>query len=251
MMQARNTAATGLVAQQQRIDIIAANLANENTTGYKAARADFKDALYVSMKDPVGNAEANNLRKGSGVILNTTGRDLSDGTAQTTGRSLDFSLSGEGYFTVQGADGGLLYTRNGHFSISPENGQNYLVDENGQYVLSTQGQRISVGSGEDLSVRTDGTLSVGGQTVGKLAIADFVNPQGLSAAGNSCFQETAASGAPRAAQNCETEQGSLEASNVNLGKEMTLMIRAQRAYTMTGKALQTADDMDGLANTIR
>lgn len=251
MMQARNTAATGLVAQQQRMDVIAANLANENTTGYKAARADFKDALYVRMKDPAGNAEANNLRKGSGVILNATGRDLSDGAAQTTGRSLDFSLSGEGYFTVRGADGGLLYTRDGHFSISPENGRNYLVDEDGRYVLSTQGQKISVGSGENLSVKTDGTLAVGGRTVGTLAIADFSNPQGLSAAGGSCFQETAASGAPRAARSCEVEQGSLEASNVNLGEEMTLMIRAQRAYTMAGKALQTADDMDGLADSIR
>lgn len=251
MMQARNTAATGLTAQQQRMDIIAANLANDNTTGYKAARADFKDALYANMKDPVDNPEANNLRKGSGVILNATGRDLSDGATQTTGRALDFSLSGEGYFVVQGTDGGRLYTRNGHFSVSPENGQNYLVDDQGHYVLSTQGQRISVTGQGELSVRPDGTLLVGTQTVGKLALMDFSSPQGLSAAGDSCFQETAASGAPAAAQNCKVAQGSLEASNVDLGEEMTLMIRAQRAYSMAGKALQTADDMDGLANSIR
>lgn len=251
MMQARTTAATGLEAQQQRMDIIAANLANDNTTGYKAARADFKDALYTNMKDPVDNAEANNLRKGSGVLLNATGRDLTDGATQTTGRALDFSLSGEGYFVVQGADGGQLYTRNGHFSVSSENGQNYLVDDQGHYVLSTQGQRISVTGQGELSVRADGTLSVGGQTVGQLARVDFSNPQGLSAVGDSCFEETAASGAPRAAENCEVAQGSLEASNVDVGEEMTLMIRAQRAYTMAGKALQTADDMDGLANSIR
>ena len=251
MTQARNTAATGLEAQQQRMDIIAANLANDNTAGYKATRADFKDALYTGMVDPVGNPEANNLRKGTGVLLNATGRDLTDGATQTTGRALDFSLSGEGYFVVQGADGGRLYTRNGHFSVSPENGQNYLVDDQGRYVLSVQGQRISVSGQGEISVRADGMISVGGQTAGQLALMDFNNPQGLSAAGDSCFQESAASGAPRTAQTCQVAQGSLEGSNVDVGEEMTLMIRAQRAYTMAGKALQTADDMDGLANSIR
>lgn len=251
MMQATQTAATGLAAQQQRMDIIAANLANDDTTGYKAARADFKDALYTRMKDPVGDAEANNLRKGSGVILNATGRDFSDGAAQTTGRALDFSLTGQGYFTVQNPNGGVLYTRNGHFSVSSENGQNYLVDDNGHDVLSSQGQKISVTGQGEISVRADGALSVGGRAVGQIGIVNFSNPQGLLAAGDSCFQESAASGAPQVARNCQVAQGSLEASNVDLSQEMTLMIRAQRAYSMAGKALQTADDMDGLANSVR
>lgn len=251
MMQATQTAASGLTAQQQRMDVIAANLANDNTTGYKAARADFKDALYTRMRTPVGNAEANNLRRGSGVILNATGRDLSDGSVQTTGRSLDFSLTGSGYFTVENPDGGVLYTRDGHFSISSENGQSYLTDDSGHYVLSARGQRISVTGEGKLSVRADGTLFVGGREIARFGIADFTNPQGLLAAGESCYRESVDSGAPRAARSCQVAQGSLEASNVNLGEEMTLMIRAQRAYSMAGKALQTADDMDGLANSIQ
>lgn len=251
MLQATQTAATGLRAQQTRMDTIAANIANENTVGYKAARVDFKDALYTRMKDPVGTSEKNNLLRGSGVLLNATGRDLTNGTLQTTDSSLDFSITGEGYFTLENGNGERMYTRNGHFSVSEENGRNYLVNENGYYVLSNRGQRIELAGTGDVSVSEDGTLTRGGRTIAQLGITEFANPQGLDAAGNSCFQATAASGRTRAAQNAKISQGSLESSNVNLGEEMTLMIRAQRVYTMAGKALQTADDMDGLANNLR
>jgi flagellar basal-body rod protein FlgG len=251
MMQATQTAASGMRAQQTRLDTIAANVANVSTIGYKSARADFKDALYTKIKDPVGDSDANNLLRGTGVVLSATGRDFSDGSPQTTGAELDFSISGDGFFMLENGAGERLYTRNGNFAVSVENGGNYLVNADGDYVLSDQGQRIKIPNTGGISVTADGTLSSGGTEVAKLGIADFDNAEGLSAAGDSCFRETAASGTAYAAQNAQVAQGSLESSNVDLGEEMTLLMRAQRVYSLSSKALQTADEMDGLANNMR
>lgn len=251
MIQATQTAASGLSAQQSRLDIIASNIANVNTAGYKSSRADFQDALYTRMKDPVGNAEQNNLLRGSGVLLGATCRDFTDGAVQETDGKLDFALSNEGFFMLEGAQGQRLYTRDGNFSLSEENGKSYLVSGDGCYVLSDQGQRIAVPDTGSISVTQDGALSSDGTKVGNLGIVTFDNIQGLSAVGNSCFQETAASGNAYVAQNAAVTQGSLEKSNVDLGQEMTLMMRTQRAFTLTSRALQTADEMDGLANNMR
>lgn len=251
MIQATQTAASGLRAQQSRLDVIAANIANVNTVGYKSARADFQDALYTRIKDPVGNSEANNLLRGSGVILSSTGRDFSDGAAQETDGDLDFSLSNGGFFMLEDGQGERLYTRNGSFSLSEEGGKSYLVNADGDYVLSNQGTRISIPSTGAISVTEDGTLSCGGTKVADLGVVEFENAQGLRAVGDSCFQETADSGSLYVAQGAKVTQGSLEKSNVDLGQEMTLMMRTQRAYTLTSRALQTADEMDGLANNMR
>lgn len=251
MMQATSSAASGLDAQQQRLDVIAANIANVNTVGYKSARADFKDALYSHMKDPVGDAEANNLRQGSGVIVNATNRDYSDGARQDTGAQLDFSITGSGFFTLQNSNGERVYTRNGNFSISVEGGKNYLTSSDGAYVLSDQGTKIELPSTGAVSVDPSGTLTAGGQNVGKLAVMTFDNPQGLSAVGDSTYAETAASGTAYAAPDAQVYQGSLEASNVDLGQELTLMMRTQRLFSLTSTALRTSDEMDGLANSLK
>ena len=252
MMQATSAAASGLQAQQERLDIIAANIANVNTVGYKSARADFKDALYSRMQNPAdGLSVEENLLKGSGVILSGTGRDFTDGAAQSTGVQTDMALSGSGFFMLQDDGGDAVYTRNGNFSLSEENGSLYLVNADGNYVLSDQGTRIQVPGDGSFHVSADGTLSHEGEAFSKLAVVQFDNPEGLDDVGNSCYRETAASGGAYRASDAGVTQGSLENSNVDLGQEMTLLMRAQRAYSLAGKALQTADEMDGLANNMR
>lgn len=251
MIQSVRTAATGMQAEQERLDNIASNIANVNTVGYKSVRTDFKDALYNNIADPVGGSEENNLTRGVGVIANGTNRNFSMGVARETGGKLDFMLEGKGFFTLQDAEGQTLYTRNGNFSLSAENGDTYLVSGDGYYVMSDTGERISLSTGDDISVDTDGTIFSNGVRGANFAIAEFPNQTGLSDVGDSCFMETQASGQAARAKAPNVMQGSLESSNVDLAQEMTLMIRTQRAYTMASKALQTADDMDGLANNMR
>lgn len=250
-MRAIHAAAAGMKGQQVRLDTIAANIANTNTVGYKSVRADFKDALYSAMDNPAGDSEAANLRAGSGVLLSATTTDCSDGAFLSTGVPMDFALSGNGYFTVETPAGEKLYTRNGNFSVSAENGDSYLVTAQGYYVLDDTGSRIRLPQEtESISVTQSGELSTPDGTIATLGISGFSNPDGLDAAGDTCYRETANSGTAAPATGVTVVQGSLEQSNVELAQEMTLLIRAQRAYSLASKALQTADDMQGLANNI-
>ena len=251
MIQSVRTAAAGMRAEQERLDNIASNIANVNTVAYKSVRTDFKDALYNSITDPVGGSEENNLTRGAGVIANGTNRNFSTGVDRETEGKLDFMLEGKGFFTLQDSGGQTLYTRNGNFSLSAENGNTYLVNGDGYYVMSDTGKRISLSTNDDITVDAGGTIFSNGARTANFAIAEFPNQTGLSDVGDSCFMETQASGGAARAEAPNVMQGSLESSNVDLAQEMTLMIRTQRAYTMASKALQTADDMDGLANNMR
>jgi flagellar basal-body rod protein FlgG len=251
-MQAIYSASTGLKGQQTRLDTIAAPLANSNTPGYKSARVDFKDALYTSMKHPLGTAEASNLRSGSGVLPAAVSADFSRGTLSATGQTLDFAISGSGFFTVETPAGDTLYTRSGSFGVSAAEEGSYLVTPQGYYVLDRSGNRISLPDDRaGLGVTPDGVLGTPDRSVAVLGIADFSNPDGLLSAGDTCFRESAASGAAFPAENPSVVQGSLEGSNVDLAQELTLLIRSQRAYSLASRALQTADDMEGLANNMR
>lgn len=251
-MQAIYTAGLGLSSQQTRLDTIAANIANADTVGYKSTRADFKDALYAFMDSPVADSEDANLLVGSGVVLGATTTDFSDGSLSATGNLLDFAIQGEGFFSVRNTAGETLYTRNGSFSVSPEGGDNYLVTAQGYYVLDREGNRIAVpGDSSEINVSDDGVLSTAAGELARLGIAAFSNPDGLSAAGDTCYAATEVSGEPEAAEGMTVVQGSLESSNVSLAQEMTLLIRSQRAYSLASRALQTADDMEGLANKMR
>jgi flagellar basal-body rod protein FlgG len=251
-MQAIYTAGSGLRSQQTRLDTIAANIANSDTVGYKSTRADFRDALYSLMDSPAADSEGANLHVGSGVLLNATATDFAEGSLSPTGRLLDFAIQGSGFFSVMNPAGDTLYTRNGSFSVSTEDGANYLVTAQGDYVLDTNGDRIAIPDGAaEISVSKDGGLSASGQQFAVLGITGFSNPDGLSAAGDSCYTATDTSGEPVPAEKVTITQGSLENSNVDLAQEMTLLIRSQRAYSLASRALQTADDMEGLANNMR
>ena len=151
-MQSLYSAASALKNQQTRLDVIAANIANSTTPGYKSSRVDFKDAMYELMLDPVGNSLQADLLRGSGMLISGTTEDFSNGTLQPTGNLLDLAVNGSGFFTVQDAQGNQYYTRNGSFTVSEENGENVLVTADGKYVLDDQGNKITL-TGNLASVR--------------------------------------------------------------------------------------------------
>jgi len=250
-MQAIYTAATGLRAQQTRLDTIASNVSNVNTAGYKSTRVDFKDALYTLMENPAGDSMASNLLTGSGVLLNAATTDFSEGRLEVTNSVLDFAIIGEGFFTLENPQGEILYTRNGSFSLSAEGDVNYLVSSQGCYVLDRDGNRITLPKDLDGLSINGATLRSADGDLATLGIVTFPNNDGLLAAGQSCYQPSEASGEPVLMEDAHIEQGKIESSNVDLAQELTLLIRSQRAYSLASRALQTADSMDGLANNIR
>ncbi len=251
-MRAIYTAASGLKAQQTRTDVIASNISNVNTVGYKTKRADFKDMLYTAMDSPVGDSQGRNLRTGSGVLPGLISADFADGPLTETGVPLDFAICGGGFFTVEGPEAEVLYTRSGSFEISQEEQTSYLTTSQGYYVLDTGGNRIELPRElAGLYATPDGTLITPEGQAAVLGIAEFTNPAGLASVGQGCFAATDSSGAASPAERPDVVQGSLECSNVDLAQEMTLLIRSQRAYSLASRALQTADQMEGLANNIR
>ncbi len=250
MMQSVYSAASAIKAQQTRLDTIAMNLANVNQNGYKSKRIDFKDALYTAMHSPVEADNGGNLLKGSGVVVGATATNFDAGARITTGKPLDVAITGKGFFTVQGSDGATYYTRGGNFDVSVEGDARYLVTASGNYVLDAAGQRISLPPDTTPSISPDGVITADGGEVAVIGLVQFQNEEGLLAQGNGLFVQSVASGAPRAATSTMV-QGSVEGSNVELSQELTLLIRTQRAYSLASKALQTADDMDGLSNHLR
>lgn len=255
---ALHVARTGLEAQDQRMRVIANNLANVGTTGFKRDRANFatlayQDARIAGQQSSAETAYATGLNLGTGVGMQSTSRIDTQGTLQTTGNALDLALDGDGYFQVQMPGGQLAYTRAGNFTRSAE-GQ--LVTAQG-YPLQPA---ITVPEGASaITIAADGTVSaqLPGQTeptqLGQITVASFTNPAGLKAMGDNFLGETAASGQAQlgpAGQNGRgnIRQGFLEASNVNVVEELVDMIECQRAYEINSKMISAVDEMLKNAN---
>jgi flagellar basal-body rod protein FlgG len=254
MVQATFSAKSALVAQQNRLDVIANNIANIDTTGFRSSRVDFKDTLYNTIKRTDEMENDANLQRGSGVRVSATTLSMENGTPVGTGISLDFCIGGSGFFTLKAPDGGKLYTRDGIFGVSTEGGARYLVNAQGYYVLDKSGNRITIPAGADtsaISCAEDGTLSLNGTAFSSLGISEFPNPVGLEAAGGNNFRATDASGTATASKDASVMQGFYESSNVDLASEMTRLIRAQKAFSFAARALTTADEMDAMANNLR
>ncbi len=242
-MQTIYTAKLGLQAQQQRVNIIGSNLANSQTTAYKAQRADFKDALYTAMIDPSNTKSTLNLQKGSGTLIASTPRNFDKGDQKMTGYVLDFYLDGDGFFTVSDGSGGYLYTRAGNFTVSSENDGAYLTTSSGQYVMDVNMNRIKLPADvSSVEASPEGVLTAGGQVLGRLSIVDFPNKDGLLQKGAGCYGESASSGAA-VGSTASVLQGVLEESNVDLTVETTRLIRAQRAFSLASRALTSWNDM--------
>jgi len=255
---ALHVARTGLEAQDTRMRVIANNLANIGTTGFKRDRANFatlayEDARVAGQQSSNETAYAIGLNLGTGVSFQSTTRVESQGSLQTTGNALDMALDGDGFFQVQLPGGQNGYTRAGNFSRSAD-GQ--LVTSQGYAVLPP----IAIPEGAaSISVAGDGTVSavVAGQTeavqLGQITIASFANPGGLQASGDNFLLETGASGpaqigAAGDGNRGNIRQGMLEASNVNVVEELVNMIEAQRAYEVNSKMISSVDEMLRNAN---
>jgi flagellar basal-body rod protein FlgG len=244
MLSGLNTAAAGMAAQQQRLDAVANDLANANTTGYKHQRVGFRDLVY----DQTGRSSAQGVRTGSGAAAVDAGRAFAQGVLQRTDRPLDVAIQGEGFLRIRLADGRDALTRDGGLHID---GARRLTTSTGAYVQPA----ITVPEGtaeDDISIAGDGTVLANGNRIGKLDVVTVRSPQGLLSAGDNAFVTTAASGAPIAAPRETTlTQGALESSNTDMAEAMVAMIESQRAFQLASKAITTADEMMGIANGVK
>ena len=253
-MKALSIAATGMNAQQQNLEVIANNIANINTTGYKRARAEFSDLIYQTERAQGVPSRANQAIVPEGALIGlgvqtAAVRNLHmQGSLTQTGNDFDLALVGRGWFQIQTPDGQTAYPRAGAFNTNAE-GQ--LVTLDGYTVvpgvtIPQNATSVAVSATGQVMV-TIGNDTVP-QQVGQLTITNFINEAGLEPQGDNRFKQTPASGdqmvgAPGVPGFGEIKQRYLEASNVDPVKEITDLISAQRAYEMNSKIIQAADEM--------
>lgn len=231
---------SAMLSRLMDLDGVSNNLANVNTTGYKASRVNFQELMH--------QADINGLHPSATQTL------LTPGAVRQTSNSLDLAIEGEGFFSVQLANGQTAYTRDGSFT---RDANNQIVNASG-YKLNWTGQ-LPAGT-EEVHVNPDGTVmarqGAAWTQAGQIQLTRFANPTGLQGVGQNLWQPTAASGPAQAGTPRTTGYGSLlanalEASNVNLSAEMTHMIALQRAYSLSVRAFQQSDQMFGLAIQMR
>lgn len=253
-MKALSIAATGMSAQQLNLEVIANNIANINTTGFKRARAEFSDLLYQTerLQGVPNRANQAIVPEGANVGLGVQAAAVRNlhiqGSLTSTGNKLDLALTGRGWFQIEGADGEPLYTRAGSFNT---NAAGELVTTQGNavqpaIVVPEDAIEVVVNKSGQVFARIDGQAEL--QELGQLTLATFANEAGLAPTGDNLFRETAASGAPNLGVPGDpgfatVEQGYLEDSNVDPVKEITELISAQRAYEMNSKVIRAADEM--------
>ena len=253
-MQALNTAATGMAAQELSVQVIANNIANLQTTGYKKQTVAFQDLIYQHIRrvgaqsSDQGTILPVGIDLGGGVKTVGTPRMMTQGTLSQTGNDLDLAITGEGFFKILQPDGTFQYTRDGTFQMD---NQGRIVTAQGNPVQPT----ITVpNNSSGLTVNAQGQVSVtlpGSTTssiIGQFALTRFINKAGLQPVGNNQFTDTPSSGPPQdGLANAEgygsLTQGSLEQANVDVVSEMSNMIAAQRAYEMNSKVISAADQM--------
>jgi len=254
MMRALYTAGTGMKTQQLQVDVIANNLANANTAGFKRSQVDFEDLVYVTIKRPGGGISdagqrPTGLEVGAGVHAASTTKIFRQGAVEDTGRQLDVAIDGSGFFQVTRPDGTIGYTRAGAFRRNA----------NGE-VVTPEGLRLEPplqipDDTLDVTITPDGTVAVtragnetDAQAIGQIELARFSNPAGLRSLGGNLFAETGASGAPQTGTPGTSGLGLLnhqflERSNVDTVTELVNLILAQRAYEIDTRAVRASDEM--------
>ena len=246
-------AKTGLDAQQTRLTVIANNLANASTNGFKKSNAVFEDLIYQNIRQ-VGSQSTQGTQLPSGLYLGTgvrtvaTEKQHTQGNLVQTGNGFDMAIEGQGFFQVLMPDGSLGYTRDGSFQIDA---QGQLVTASGyplqpSLTLPNNAQSVSIGADGTVSATQPGASTP--TQVGTVQLANFVNPTGLQPIGKNLYTESAASGSPQVgnagvAGLGTLTQGYVESSNVNSVEEMVNMIEAQRGYEMNSKSIQASDQM--------
>jgi len=259
MIRGLYTAATGMLAQQLNLDVIANNLANVNTTGFKRSRPEFQDLLYQTLRAAGTETEAGTqiptgIQIGMGVKPIAVDKMFSQGDYAETSRPLDLAIEGEGFFRIL-RNGLELYTRAGSFKL---NSTGTIVDSEGnalqpEFTVPADTVQLSIDTGGNITASDSNGAQL---ATTRLTLVRFQNPGGLAALGKNLYQATNASGAaiegnPGEAGFGTIAQGFLEMSNVQVVTEMVNMIVAQRAYEVNSKAIQVADEMLGMATNVK
>jgi flagellar basal-body rod protein FlgG len=242
MLEGLYSAAAGMAAQQEQLNAISNDLANVSTSGYKSERVAFSDLLYNNV-DMAGTVSTD----GAGASAKVIGRSEAQGSLQSTGNPLDLAIEGEGFFEVTAANGKVALTREGTFGVDSTGA---IVNSQGNPLVPPIKLPAGV-SPSDVSVASDGTVSAGTKTLGRIKLVTVTSPEHMLANGTGEFTPTAASGAPHAATGGKLQQGALEASNVNMAGDMALMVSTQRNYQLTSTAIQTESQMMSIANQLR
>lgn len=261
-MRALYSAAQGMKAQQVNLDTISNNLSNVNTTGFKKMRVEFKDLLYEQVKrSNFANNEGRptSMEVGNGVALSATLRSFEGGSFTQTQNNYDFAIDGKGFFKVKDENGNMFFTRDGSFKTSVTDEGIKLVTSDGFFVQGDEGDVVLGEDVSEIAVKSSGELTVtrtsGDQErVGTMSLYKFGNTSGLESRGSNLYVETQASGTaliPNDGSAGKILQGTLETSNVQVVEEMINLITAQRAYEMSSKVIQTADQMSELANNLK
>lgn len=260
MFRSLHVAATGMTAQETKLDTIANNLANANTTGFKRQDADFEDLLYQNLRAPTANAAGgaapSGAQVGSGARVVSTSRAFAQGPIQQTGNPLDLAIEGNGFLAVNRREGETAFTRAGALKVDA---QGRLVTSDG---LAVEPPITIPADATAIAISADGvvTATQPGQRqptqVGQLQLANFPNPNGLMGLGHNLYAATASSGEPATgAAGADGRgtflQGALEGSNVEVVTEMIALVRTQRAYEINSKVVTAADEMMRNATQLR
>ncbi len=261
MIRALWTAASGMQAQQLNIDVVANNLANVNTSGFKKSRADFQDLMYQNLKT-TGAPSTNSTQITSGIQIGLGSKAagvtkvFTPGAVNQSGAELDLAIEGDGFFQIQMPDGSTAYSRAGAFK---KDSTGRMVNSDGypllpEIAIPNNATKVTVGNDGTVSVMQPGQNTPA--SVGTIQLANFSNPAGLSSLGRSLYQPTdssgsAATGTPGHNGLGTLGQGFMEMSNVSVMEEMVNMITSQRAYEINSKAVQAADEMLQQANNLK
>jgi flagellar basal-body rod protein FlgG len=261
MIRALKTAASGMEAQQLQIDIIANNMANVNTVGFKKARGEFQDLYYQQLRSASGptvgqTASPIGLEIGQGVRMMSSQKMFSTGEMMQTGNPLDLAIEGRGFFKIQKPDGGFAYTRAGNFKLNAD-----------RQIVTADGYQVDPGievpeDAVEVSINREGLVTALRQgakdvtRVGQITLVTFQNPAGLQSMGRSLYEATPASGEVTEAEPGTDGLGTLvqrqlESSNVKVVEEMIDLISAQRAYEINSKVVQATDQMLREATNLR
>ena len=260
MLRSLSTAATGMIAQQLNLDVIANNVANVNTAGFKKVRAEFQELLSQTMKAPgamtdQGTTQPVGVTVGLGTKSSATQKIFTAGTLQATGGKFDLAIEGDGFFQIQLSDGSLAYTRDGCLQVDSL-GQ--LCTNDGLLIQPS----VSIPrDATEITITQDGNISVTlpGQTqqsiVGSLQLVKFQNPSGLLSIGHNLYKETQASGNPvqdTPGQNGLglIQQGMLEGANVQIVDELVGLIKAERAFESNSKLINSSSNILQLTNNM-
>ena len=261
MIRALWTAASGMQAQQKSIDVVANNLANVNTTGFKRSRADFQDLIYQNLKSTGSPSTSTTqvptgIQIGLGTRLAAVSKIFTSGDLTQTGNELDIAIEGAGFFPITLPDGSVGYSKAGAFKRD-STGQIVTPDGNPlspSITIPSTATKINIGSDGTVSVQVAGQNAT--STVGSIQLAAFSNPSGLASQGKNIYLPTDASGTATTGVPGQNglgtiAQGLLEMSNVNVAEEMVNMIVGQRAYEINSKAVTASDEMLQTANNLK